>query len=150
MNVDSRRGFLKGFGLLSAVVAGATTSGLANAASSGMGLRPAANPVLSPPGDIGHLAPLGKVNLTLMADNNPPPPPPPVEYYNTRMAMDFTPKGTLDSPTFMTSVPTATPMLMVGAGSAMTDKNNVKMSVGKDNRLWIEVDGKWRRVALEG
>ena len=27
--------------------------------------------------------------------------------------------------------------------------NTVKMSVGKDNRLWLEVDGKWHRVALE-
>lgn len=28
-------------------------------------------------------------------------------------------------------------------------ENRVAMSVGKDNRLWIQVDGKWRRVALD-
>ena len=29
------------------------------------------------------------------------------------------------------------------------ETNNVSMSVGKDNRLWIKVDGQWRRVALD-
>jgi hypothetical protein len=28
-------------------------------------------------------------------------------------------------------------------------ENRVGMSVGKDNRLWIKVDGKWHRVAIE-
>lgn len=28
-------------------------------------------------------------------------------------------------------------------------ENRVEMSVGKDNRLWIRVDGKWHRVAIE-
>jgi hypothetical protein len=28
-------------------------------------------------------------------------------------------------------------------------ENRVEMSVGKDNRLWIKVDGKWHRVAIE-
>jgi hypothetical protein len=28
-------------------------------------------------------------------------------------------------------------------------QNKVAMSVGKDNRLWIQVDGQWRRVALD-
>jgi hypothetical protein len=27
--------------------------------------------------------------------------------------------------------------------------NKVAMSVGKDNRLWIQVDGQWRRVAID-
>lgn len=27
--------------------------------------------------------------------------------------------------------------------------NKVAISVGKDNRLWIQVDGEWRRVALD-
>ncbi len=27
--------------------------------------------------------------------------------------------------------------------------NKVAMSVGKDNRLWLQVDGQWRRVALD-
>lgn len=27
--------------------------------------------------------------------------------------------------------------------------NKVAMSVGKDNHLWIQVDGQWRRVALD-
>ena len=28
-------------------------------------------------------------------------------------------------------------------------ENRVEMSVGKDNRLWIRVDQKWHRVAVE-
>ncbi len=28
-------------------------------------------------------------------------------------------------------------------------QNKVNMAVGKDNRLWIQVDNKWQRVALE-
>jgi hypothetical protein len=28
-------------------------------------------------------------------------------------------------------------------------ENKVAMSVGKDNRLWIQVDGQWRRVSLD-
>ena len=27
--------------------------------------------------------------------------------------------------------------------------NNVNMTVGRDNRLWIKVDNKWKRVAIE-
>ena len=152
--VHARRGFLKGFGLLSAVVAGAATHHLANTGTS-VAVRDPVNPVIEPPVDITHLAPLGKVNLTLSADNSPPPPPPPitnVQYYPGNIGMDFTPKGSGQTYMFASSGSTMTQqVLTVGPGThVQEDKNNVKMSVGKDNRLWIEVDGQWRRVALEG
>lgn len=136
-NVNARRGFLKGFGLLSAVAAGVATSHLANTSTSSV-VRDPVNPVLSPPVDQA-LAPLGLVNLTLTADNNPPPPPPPVTYGS---GMYLISSGSGSS--------SYQPILSLGTGStADTTKNNVKMSVGKDNRLWVEVDGQWRRVALE-
>ena len=135
-NVNARRGFLKGFGLLSAVAAGVATSHLANTSTSSA-VRDPANPVLVPPVDQA-LAPLGLVNLTLTADNTPPPPPPPVTYGN---GMYLISNGASNS---------YQPILSLGTGNMSdTTKNNVKMSVGKDNRLWIEVDGQWRRVALE-
>lgn len=128
--INARRGFLKGFGLLSAVAAGVATSHLANT-STGMAVRDPVDPVLAPPVDKA-LAPLGLVTLTLTADNNPPPPPPPTAYGGYTIASN-----------------SLSPMLSVGAPVESTTKNNVKMSVGKDNRLWLEVDGQWRRVALE-
>ena len=94
---NSRRGFLKGFGLFSAAATGAATSHLANS-STGLAVWDPADPILRPVVDNQHLAPPGKVNITLINEK----------------------------------------------------QNNVKMSVGLDDRLWIEVDGKWRRVALEG
>ena len=143
---NHRRGFLKGFGLLSAIAAGAATHHLANTGTS-MAVRDSVDPVLQPPVDISHLAPLGKVNLTLTADNVPPPPP----VHDTNVGMQFMPKG-YGTPTlaFGSSSSTHTQVLSVGSGGGVPDKNNVKMSVGRDNRLWIEVDGHWRRVALEG
>jgi hypothetical protein len=34
-------------------------------------------------------------------------------------------------------------------GSSINPKNSVAMTVGKDNRLWIQVGGEWKRLALE-
>jgi len=135
-NVNARRGFLKGFGLLSAVVAGASAPYLANTGASTV-VRNTADPVLSPPVDVSHLAPLGTTTLMLTADNMPPPPPPPVTSLNGAYIVAGGNYNTMS------------PMLSVGSTSPIGNKNNVKMSVGKDDRLWIEVDGKWRRVALE-
>lgn len=132
--VNARRGFLKGFGLLSAVVAGASAPILANTSTSSS-VRNTDNPVLTPPVDKA-LAPLGQVNLVLTADNNPPPPPPPV--------------SSLNGCYLMAGVGSYSPMMSYGNLAADSKKNNVKMSVGRDDRLWIEVDGEWRRVALEG
>lgn len=143
---NHRRGFLKGFGLLSAIAAGAATNHFANNGTS-LAVRDSVDPVLQPPMDISHLAPLGKVNLTLTADNEPPKPPP---IQSTNIDMGFMPKG-YSSPIVMMGSSTSTHTVMsVGSGGGVPDKNNVKMSVGRDNRLWIEVDGQWRRVALEG
>lgn len=131
-NVNARRGFLKGFGLLSAVAAGVATSHLANTSTT-TAVRDPINPVLVPPVD-QSLAPLGLVNLTLTADNTPPPPPPPITYGNSM---------------YLVGSSSYQPILSVGNHGGDATKNNVKMSVGRDNRLWIEVDGQWKRVALE-
>jgi hypothetical protein len=137
-NVNARRGFLKGFGLLGAAAGGFV------AAQNSFANTPPPTPIGSPTvherdngpvEDIAHLAPLGLVNVHFQADNRPPPPPPPVNHYGYMIS-----SGTHNSGT------------IIGLGNMASTEghNNVKMSVGKDNRLWIEVDGQWRRVALEG
>lgn len=123
-NINARRGFLKGFGLLGAAVGGfvAVQDSIANTPSP----TPIGSPAdverdVGPVEDIAHLAPLGTFNMCLQANNKPPPKP-------------TTGNGYVIQPLTMPS----------------GDDNRVVMSVGKDNRLWIQVDGTWRRVALEG
>jgi hypothetical protein len=119
---NSRRGFLKGFGLFSAVVAGTTVPDLTKTNSTGMGVRNTDNSVLSPAVDKA-LAPSSSSKLTLTADNRP------------QEAMRINSDGAW-------GIGTNTPQ--------PEHQNRVAMSVGKDNRLWLQVDGEWRRVALEG
>lgn len=140
-NTNARRGFLKGFGLLSAAAGGflATQTSFANTPSP----TPIGSPVdverdIGPVEDIAHLAPLGKTTLQLTADNIPPPPPPPPQP---------APIG-VNSFDGYTTIGSSYPSIL-GDGYKETD-NKVTLSVGKDNRLWIQVDGTWRRVALEG
>ena len=118
---NSRRGFLKGFGLFSAVVAGTTASHFTNTGT-GMDVRDSADPILSPVVD-KTLAPSSSSNLTLTADNRP------------QEAMRINSDGAWG----------------IGVTAWQPEQQNrVTMSVGKDNRLWLQVDGEWRRVALEG
>jgi len=139
--VNARRGFLKGFGLLSAAAGGflATQTSFANTPSpTPIGSSAGNEYIVGPVEDIAHLAPLGKTTLQLTADNIPPPPPPPPQpapvggYFTDGYA------------TIGSSYPS-----ILSDGYKETD-NKVTLSVGKDNRLWIQVDGTWRRVALEG
>lgn len=125
--MNGRRSFIKGFGLLGAFVGG---SGAAHAASnafskgSGSVLSGDGSTVHSQPvehcPDISHLAPPDSAHVLQINGSYGPPPPPP-------------PPGSL----YCFNVPTQ-------------HTNHVKMTVGKDNRLWIKVDDTWRRVALEG
>jgi hypothetical protein len=92
--------------------------------------------------DIVHLAPLGKINLQLTADNTPPPPPP-VESIKIHKNED----GSWITTTTVGSSYSYPSIL--NNGCKETD-NTVIMSVGKDNRLWIKVGDTWRRVALDG
>lgn len=139
-NVNARRSFLKGFGLFGAAAGGflAVQNPIAN--------TPPPTPIGSPTGsehgvgpseDIAHLAPLGKTTLQLSADNTPPPPPPPA------------PTGGLFVDGFTTVGSSLLYPSILSGGLNETD-NKVTLSVGKDNRLWIQVNGTWRRVALEG
>jgi hypothetical protein len=135
-NVNVRRGFLKGFGLLGAAAGGflAAQNSFANTPPPSPIGSPASNQRdLGPVEDIAHLAPLGLVNIHFQADNRPPPPPPPLNHYTGYTMSSGGDWG-----------------IGIGNMASTEGHNNVKMSVGKDNRLWIEVDGQWRRVALEG
>jgi hypothetical protein len=132
---DGRRSFIKGIGLFGALGAGYATAILQDrvtqvASTSVPNVD--SNPVIE---DISHLAPLGIINLVLTANNEPPPPPPPPTFGNGYILTTGS--------SYITS-----PALSMN-GASTPNQNNVKMSVGKDDRLWIEVDGKWRRVALD-
>jgi len=117
-NVNARRGFLKGFGLFSAVVGGVSVPVHAQAGGSSA-VRHTIDSDIIPPVD-RSLAPLGLTTLQLSASNKPPVP----------------------------SISSPRGYVLTGM-STLENTNSVKMSVGKDNRLWVEVDGTWRRVALE-
>lgn len=135
-NVNARRGFLKGFGLFGAAAGGflAVQNSIANTPPpTPIGSSTGPEHSVGPVEDIAHLAPLGLVNIHFQADNRPPPPPPPVNHNSVYMMSSGGHYG-----------------LGLGNMTSTEGHNNVKMSVGKDNRLWIEVDGQWRRVALEG
>ena len=137
-NVNARRGFLKGFGLLGAAAGGflAAQNSFANTPPPSPIGSPASNQRdLGPVEDIAHLAPLGKTTLQLTADNIPPPPPPPAP---------------IGGYTFDGYAVTGSSHISILYDGYKETDNKVTLSVGKDNRLWIEVDGQWRRVALEG
>lgn len=117
---NSRRGFLKGFGLFSAVLAGGATHGVSSA-STGVAVRGTSDPVRNPVVD-QSLAPTSDTHFALIADNTP------------REAMRITSGGTM----------------CYASPTTQENLNRVALSVGKDNRLWAQIDGQWRRVALEG
>jgi hypothetical protein len=134
--MNGRRSFVKGISLFGALGAGYATAFLQdrNAEMAGPNISDAdSNTVVE---DISHLAPLGTVNLVLTANNEPPPPPPPPTTFGNEYILTT-------GSSYITS-----PVLSI-SGASTPNQNNVKMSVGKDDRLWIEVDGKWRRVALD-
>jgi hypothetical protein len=137
--MEQRRRFLKGFGLLGIALSGAAAAreAISNTGVIGVGTGTNNVPaVIDPPvvEDIAHLAPLGKMNLQLTADNTPPPPPPPAP------AGGFMIGGYTTGSSYST---------ILSSGCKETD-NRVTLSVGKDDRLWIKIGDTWRRVALEG
>jgi len=139
--VNARRGFLKGFGLLSAAAGGflATQTSFANTpAPTPIGSAAVTERDIGPVEDIAHLAPLGKTTLQLTADNIPPPPPPPPQ---PAPVGGYFFDGCMVTGSSYPSI--------LSDGYKETD-NKVTLSVGKDNRLWIKVGDTWRRVALEG
>jgi hypothetical protein len=134
--MNDRRNFLRGAGLLGTLVAGVYT-GMTVASNTAPTVVPE---VKEAELDISHLAPsdTNTNNLMLTANNNPPKPPP---TYVT------------SSPYVIAGSTISQPTLSLGNASFMSpseDVNRVKMTVGKDNRLWLNVDGKWKRVVVEG
>jgi hypothetical protein len=112
----TRRGFLKGFGLLGAVVAGAASYQITVKEQE------------KEKEDISHLAPLGRNTIAFTADNEPEVP--------QKITTITTPSGQTYS-------------VSMGSFSNPVPTHQVNMSVGKDNRLWMRVEDKWYRVALE-
>ena len=137
-NLNVRRNFLKGVSLLGVAAGGflAAQNSFANTPPpTPIGSSPVGERDIGPVEDIAHLAPLGQTTLQLSADNTPPPPPSPA------------PTGGLSVDGY-TVIGSSYPSIL-SDGYKKTD-NKVTLSVGKDNRLWIQVNGTWRRVALDG
>jgi len=148
VEMQERRRFIKGFGLLGLALSGAAAASKAVSNTGVIGVGTGTNnvpAVIDPPvvEDIAHLAPLGIITLQLTADNTPPPPPPPpVESFEIHKNEDgsWLTTGVISGSSYP-------PIL--NDGYKETD-NRVTLSVGKDNRLWIKIGDTWRRVALEG
>jgi hypothetical protein len=120
--MTARRGFLKNLGLFGVAVAGAS------AASAADSVKPAETVGEK----IDHLAPTGEqANISLTRNNKEQDP----------FIFDSGHLG----------IGTSSPMsqLYVAPVIEPNDINRVEMSVGKDNRLWIKVDGLWKRVVVE-
>jgi hypothetical protein len=115
----SRRTFLRGFGLLGVAVAGASAA-MANT-------DPITIPAPTPeePKTDFALKPEDNGVIHILADNRTKEE---VEAERKRVQRD-------------------NPYLFYG--STPTTTNEVSLSVGKDNRLWIKVNGEWKRVALD-
>ena len=131
--MNDRRKFVRNFGLLGAVLSG---MGVAEVGRRGF----EASARAGSPGDVGsdnspvdisHLQPNNKTTLSIYADNTPPKP------------ITYTPSG------YTVTLGQGSQAYVVKSMPNFEEQNKVNLSVGKDNRLWIEVDGKWRRVALE-
>lgn len=120
--VNARRGFIKGFGLLSVVAAGASAPVLANTSTS-TAVRSTGDPVLVPPVDEALAPPIDAMTLQITGAYGEKPKPQPAE-------------GLMCNTYYFN-------------GLNQQTTHSVSMTVGMDNRLWIKVDGKWRRVALE-
>lgn len=128
--MNDRRKFVRNFGLLGAVFAG---MGSAEAARRGLESNNHGTGVVSngSPVDISHLRPLGTTKISLLADNEPPKP------------ASYSQSG------YTISLGQGSQSYVVTSSPKFEEQNKVNLSVGKDNRLWVEVDGKWHRVALE-
>jgi hypothetical protein len=149
--MNGRRGFIKGFGLLSAVIAGGTAAQTANAATAVAGPGLSNDNSSTAREAIDHLAPRnGATALTITGDNRPPEPPKPIVYAESG---GYVSTYTMLDPSAYTMVTsTSTPFLIGGNDTSCTPKelNSVTMAVGKDDRLWIKIGDSWKRVAIEG
>jgi photosystem II stability/assembly factor-like uncharacterized protein len=109
----SRRTFLRGFGLVGIVVAGASTASANN--------EPIVVPAPEQPKDFTHLAPENTgTTLTITGDNR-----------------TLEERGTNSDGIYSYSF------------NSVHVTNQVSISVGKDNRLWLKIDDDWKRVALD-
>lgn len=120
--VNARRKFVKGLGLFSAFVAGASAHSFANTGTS-VAVRDNVDPVVPQSVDYSLAPPAGAPNIQLTG-----------AYGDVNVPLEMTPRGTGSIHYF---------------NPQNTITNKVHMAVGRDDRLWIKVGDEWRRVALE-
>ena len=122
--MNGRRGFIKGFGLLGAVVGGLSTARTANAVSMVGGTVHDNTPSSVANEDISHLAPPEQAPPISITGSYGEPVKPEREY------------KVGESVYFLN-------------GYERTVTNQVHMAVGKDDRLWMKIGDQWKRVAIE-
>lgn len=130
--MNDRRRFVRNFGLLGAVLAGMGSRELAAEPKSVLPVpdlpSPSSDNVAC---DISSLQPDNTTSIVLSADNTG-------SHRLYSSPNSYTISAGYGSSAYLVA-PSPPPVT-----------NQVRMSVGKDNRLWIEVDGSWKRVVLEG
>ena len=131
--MNGRRGFIKGFGLFGAMVAGASVGAAKanNAINSARDISNGdGNNVLAAPAqraeDISEFAPPDNAHTLQITGCYGPPIVPDCK-----------------------EEPEAG-VYCISSWGRSNVTNSVNMTVGKDNRLWMKVGDEWRRVALEG
>jgi len=118
--VNGRRRFLRGFGLGGVIASGVAAGYVANKVINEPVSPPA--PLPESKKDISHLAPVGGTSNSLMIMRDNDPPPPQSNPYNT---ITFQP-------------------------SPSENVNQVTLTVGKDNHLWMYTPDGWKRFVVEG
>ena len=128
--MNDRRRFVRNFGLLGAVLGGMGVSEAATRGISSLNRVPDSNRD-GDPISTTHLQPSGDTKITIHSYNQPKN------------------RTIYPGPGYTVNVGTGSQAFVVVEQPRLEEQNKVNLSVGKDNRLWVEVDGKWRRVALE-
>jgi hypothetical protein len=123
--MNKRRGFLKGLGLFSAVVAGAVAPG-----------HTAAEPVLA-----GTPVPVDNSGVTGQAIDHLAP------ASCNHSSIRFAGYNEVAPPIPTGAFPDSTSFYIA---PSQKETNFVELSVGKDDRLWMKIGDSWKRIAIEG
>ena len=130
MSINTRRGFLKGAGIFGTIVGGvAAGKMIVEKHHHETKVIEAPTPVKE---EISHLVPKTDNTLVITADNSDSKPLSFATSGHERMRISSTGE------------------LGIGVSSPpISSMNTVRLSVGKDDRLWVKVNDEWKRIAIE-
>lgn len=141
--MSNRRGFLKGFGLVGTVLAGASAGyTAAKIATANSTVQEVVKEEIKE--DITHLAPVYNTNTLVLSGDNRPPKPPEVNNSISNALSNFS----IGEDTYACNISSS--RISFINTCPQEELNKVTMAVGKDDRLWIKVGSGWKRVVVEG